>query len=72
MTFFMFKLEKLLTKKYGDKKIYIIMDNCVIHKSKFFHKMIKYLRINILYLPPYSPEFMPIELFFNSMKIDLK
>jgi len=43
------------------KKDIVIMDNMRTHHSKEVMKAIKDLKINVIYLPPYSPDFNPIE-----------
>ncbi|XP_028394601.1 uncharacterized protein LOC114518809 [Dendronephthya gigantea] len=50
----------------------VILDNCRIHDS---NKMISLVRDRggiVLFLPPYSPDFNPIELVFNVAKTYLK
>lgn len=37
------------------------MDNCSIHKGKEIEAMIQTAGANFIYLPPYSPDFSPIE-----------
>ena len=39
----------------------VIMDNMRTHHSKEVKKVIKDLKINVVYLPPYSPDLNPIE-----------
>lgn len=39
----------------------IIMDNAAFHKNKITEELIKSANCNLLYLPPYSPDFNPIE-----------
>jgi len=39
----------------------VIMDNMRTHHSKEVKKIIEELKINVVYLPPYSPGFNPIE-----------
>ena len=46
----------------------IVMDNCSVHKSKLVREVIERLGINVLYLPPYSPDLNPIELMWAAMK----
>jgi len=50
----------------GDRKVFL--DNAPIHKSKKVIELVKELKIDISFLPPYSPDLNPIELFFNSTK----
>ncbi len=37
------------------------MDNCSIHKSAEIATLIEQAGASLIYLPPYSPEFSPIE-----------
>jgi transposase len=58
-----------LHKANPNKKLMIILDNGSIHKSKKVHKFIKkHGWVELLYLPPYSPEFNPIERFWHWLK----
>lgn len=43
---------------------YIIMDNARIHHDPSIVELIKQRGYHIMYLPPYSPDFNPIELVF--------
>ncbi|GBE86874.1 hypothetical protein SCP_1001160 [Sparassis crispa] len=46
----------------------IVMDNASIHKSQHLADMIEARGMRLLYLPPYSPDFNPIEEAFSAMK----
>lgn len=37
------------------------MDNCSIHKTKEIESLLQAVGANLIYLPPYSPDFSPIE-----------
>ncbi len=39
----------------------VIMDNCSAHKGEEVRKMIEAAGAKLIYLPPYSPDFSPIE-----------
>ena len=39
----------------------VIMDNIQTHYAKEVRKVIEDLKIKVIYLPPYSPDFNPIE-----------
>lgn len=58
-----------LRHRFPDKQILIILDNASIHKSK---QTLLYLerwpQINLFYLPPYSPEYNPVELIWKWIK----
>ena len=50
----------------------VIMDNCSIHHVSGILQMIEEVRSIVHFLPPYSPDFMPIELAFSKVKTALK
>ena len=58
-----------LRQRNQGKKIATVLDNASIRKSK---KVKKYLErhpsIHLFYLPPYSPEYNPVELFWKWIK----
>jgi transposase len=50
----------------------VIMDNLPAHKVTGIREMIEDARAGLLYLPPYSPDFNPIELAFSKLKAFLR
>lgn len=50
----------------------IVMDNCKIHKHPDIQNMIEARGMRCEFLPPYSPDFNPIELAFSAMKYHLR
>lgn len=50
------------------KNKYIIMDNVSFHKSKEIKELILKSKNKIIYIPPYSPEYNPIEGVFHILK----
>ena len=46
----------------------ILLDNCPIHKSKLSIEKLRNIRATIVFILAYTPEFAPIELFFNTLK----
>ena len=46
----------------------ILLDNCPIHKSKLSIEKLRNTRATIVFIPAYTPEFAPIEFFFNTLK----
>ena len=52
---------KKLEEESGASKIHIILDNARAHKNKKVKEYLKGSRIELHYLPPYSPNLNPIE-----------
>ena len=50
----------------------VIMDNCSVHRVQEVVSLFNDTGILLLYLPPYSPDFNPIELLFGYIKHFLK
>jgi transposase len=50
----------------------IILDNCPIHFSKEVEKAVEEKGAKLIYLPPYSPDFNPIENFWSKVKSTLR
>jgi transposase len=50
----------------------VIMDNLSSHKGPRVREMIEAADANLLYLPPYSPDFNPIENAFSKLKAHLR
>ena len=46
----------------------VVMDNLSSHKVKGVREVIEKAGASVLHLPPYSPDFNPIELFFSKFK----
>jgi transposase len=46
----------------------VVMDNLSAHKSERVRELIKAAGCEVLYLPPYSPDFNPIEEAFSKIK----
>jgi len=46
----------------------IIMDNASFHRKKVLAKLAKDKNCNILFLPPYSPDYNPIENVWANLK----
>lgn len=49
-----------------------VLDNCSIHHTQPVTDLFRSAGILTLYLPPYSPDYMPIEETFSSVKYYLK
>ena len=50
----------------------VIMDNLSSHKAPAVREMIEAVGASLLYLPPYSPDFNPIEQAFAKLKAHLR
>ena len=46
----------------------VVMDNLSSHKGPRVREMIERAGASLLYLPPYSPDFNPIEMLFSKLK----
>ena len=44
------------------------MDNASFHKSKKTRELIESVGCEVIFLPPYSPDYNPIEKFWANMK----
>jgi transposase len=50
----------------------VVLDNLVVHKQPEVHAAIERAGALIRFLPPYSPDFNPIELAFAKLKAFLR
>ena len=50
----------------------VLMDNCSIHHVEYVTDLLDTAGIKVIFLPPYSPDYNPIELAFSSVKYFLK
>ena len=50
----------------------VILDNCSIHKPRVIRELIEAAGAKLIYLPPYSPDFSPIENCFSKVKAILR
>jgi transposase len=60
-----------LLKTIGAGKT-IIIDNASFHRKKHLNKIRGKADAGLLFLPPYSPSFNPIEKYWANMKLDLR
>jgi transposase len=70
LTFEAFVIRKLIPKLW--KGAVVIWDNYSIHKGKEIEKAIKKAGAKLIYLPPYSPDFNPIENCWSKIKSVLR
>jgi transposase len=50
----------------------VVMDNCPIHKGAEIEKALKKAKAHLIFLPPYSPDFSPIENYWSKLKTILR
>jgi transposase len=50
----------------------VVMDNLQVHKSTKVRKLVEDAGASVLFLPPYSPDFSPIEEAFSKIKAILR
>ncbi|WP_254625681.1 IS630 family transposase [Nostoc sp. TCL240-02] len=66
LTFDAFIAQKLVPKLWPGAVV--IMDNCSIHKSDELEALLIAAGAHLIYLPPYSPDFSPIENCWSKIK----
>jgi transposase len=57
---------------YPGKHSVIIMDNAHIHHDAELIETIEALGCKVIFLPPYSPDYNPIETAFSTVKLWIK
>jgi transposase len=50
----------------------VVMDNAAFHKSEKTKQLIENAGCTLLFLPPYSPDMNPIEIFWDNFKVKVK
>ena len=70
LTFEAFIACKLVPKLWAGA--YVLMDNCSIHKGEAIEELINQAGATLIYLPPYSPDFSPIENCWSKIKTILR
>jgi transposase len=50
----------------------LLLDNLSAHKSQRLHELVAARGCRVWYLPPYSPDYSPIELAFSKIKTELR
>jgi transposase len=58
--------------RYPEPKSVIIMDNASFYHTKRVEQLCHDAGVQLLYLPPYSPDLNPIEEFFAKLKAYIK
>ena len=56
----------------SNSKSIVILDNCSIHHVEPVKELLQDAGILLIFLPPYSPDYNPIEETFSSIKYYLK
>lgn len=64
-------LERMLVRKLRPGDI-VVLDNVGAHRTPNVRRIIEAAGARVLYLPPYSPDFNPIELCWSKLKALLK
>ena len=73
LVFFEYLEDWLKCNKYFNyEEILLIMDNCSIHKTEAIKNKINNKDIKLMYLPPYTPQWAPIEDCFALIKNKLR
>jgi transposase len=70
ITFEAFIARKLVPQLW--KGAIVIMDNCSIHKAPEIEALLQDAGARLIYLPPYSPDFSPIENAWSKLKSILR
>ena len=55
-------------KLFGYSKVLIILDNSSVHKVKEVKLKLIKMKVEVIFLAPYSPQFAPIEMYFGILK----
>ena len=58
--------------RWPEPKSVLIMDNASFHRTPRIDQMCSDAGVKLIYLPPYSPDFNPIEEFFAELKAFIK
>lgn len=64
-------LQKLSTK-YADKPVHLVLDNARYQKCRIVQDLAKELGVNLVYIPPYSPNLNLIERLWKFVKGELR
>ena len=67
-----FRKALALNESYSQKRLVAIIDNASYHRSSTSFQMLSRTFSNVIFLPQYSPQFAPIELFFLILKSKMR
>jgi transposase len=70
VTFEAFVCQKLIPNLWPGACV--VVDNCKIHKSPEVEAALKKAKARLVFLPPYSPDFNPIENYWSKLKTILR
>ncbi|MEO0351761.1 MAG: IS630 family transposase [Cyanobacteria bacterium P01_A01_bin.15] len=70
LTFEAFISQTLVPKLW--KGACVVMDNCSVHLGETVRQLIEAAGAQLIYLPPYSPDFSPIENYWSKLKNSLR
>ena len=65
-----FTIHNWIFKDRINIRMHIVLDKASTHIIKYSTDTIKHLKINIMFLPAYSPKLAPVKLFFRMTKIE--
>lgn len=68
---FLAYVEQVLVPELGPGDV-VVMDNLPAHKVSGVREAIEAVGARLMYLPPYSPDFNPIEMAFSKLKAFLR
>ena len=63
---------RMLSAKYADKPVHLVLDNARYQKCRIVQDLAKELGINLVYIPPYSPNLNLIERLWKFVKGELR
>lgn len=61
-------VERVLAPSLSPGQVVVMMDNLAAHKGEGVREMVEARGCEVLFLPPYSPDFSPIEEAFSKVK----
>ena len=69
----MLRFLPLLKKEFpSDEKVYVVLDNHPSHHTKEVTELAKNLGLELMFMPPYSPELNSIEALWSVLKRSVK
>lgn len=61
-----------LTEEWPGPRSVLVLDNCATHHSRALREIVEAANRKLIFLPPYSPDFNPIEESFSCLKAYLR